>query len=92
MLHNRQQVALILLLRFILITGLQVLASCFIPPRPEFALEEEVNLYLGQLPVTETNACHSTGLNECSDFDGTKDLDSYHLSLSLLFPIMLYST
>ena len=34
-----------------------------------------------QLPVTETNACHSKGLNECSDFDGTKDLDSYDLKV-----------
>ena len=58
-----------------------MLASCLIPPRPEFALKEEVNLYLGQLPVTETNACHSKGLNECSDFDGTKDLDSYDLKV-----------
>ena len=58
-----------------------MLASCLIPPRPEFALKEEVNLYLGQHPVTETNACHSKGLNECSDFDGTKDLDSYDLKV-----------
>ena len=58
-----------------------MLASCLMPPRPEFTLKEEVNLYLGQLPVTETNACHSKGLNECSDFDGTKDLDSYGLKV-----------
>ena len=54
---TEQTTVALILLRFILIRGLQVLATFLIPPRPEFALKEEDNLYLGQLPVK--NQCLS---------------------------------
>ena len=51
-----------------------MLATFLIPPRPEFALKEEVIL-VSRSTSCETNACRS------KRFEGTKDLDSYELEV-----------
>ena len=47
-----------------------MLATSLIPPRPEFTLKEEVNLYLGQLPV-KTNLVIAKGLTNAPGGGGT---------------------
>ena len=51
-----------------------MLATCLIPPRPEFALKEEVNLYLGQLPMKKIMLVIAKGLTNALILTARKTL------------------